>query len=261
LTNSALIMAGLPAVLLGTPTAEIRGRLSDLPAFGRFAAQVDAALAIMDRCRTWLRNEEGAALCHAAYLKNDSIYQNVSFTSPARLADEVRQAAELEDAAAMAAIAAFAFASSLRALDVLDEGLHGSKVDELEVLDLFRTYTGTIAECVDGAGVWLPADECNACNELGDLAEEASSHATSKGDGVWSGIVRRGADGTKERDQAIKAKALDLLRSGTKPHNLNSKLRAWQQHETGAALTKPAMGTLLRRLLPDSIGGSQNAKK
>lgn len=246
----ALIMDRLPTALLGAPTPEIRGRLSALPAFGRFAAQVDASLAIMDRCRTWLRNEEGAALCHAAYLKNDSIYQNVSYAGSTMLADEVRWAANLFDAASMAAIAAFAFASSLRALKALDESMRGVQPDELEALDLFRTYTGTIVECVDGAGVRLTADECDACNELGDMAEEAVRHAAFKADGVWSGIVRRGADGTKERDRAIEIKALELIMDGTKSHNLNSKLRAWQRRETGSALTKPAMGALLRRLLP-----------
>ena len=250
MTDSALIMAGFPAVLLGTPAAEIRRRLADLPAFDRFAAQADAALAIMDRCRPWLRGEDGAALCHAAYGKNDSIYQHVSHYGSAMLADEVRWAADQFDAASMVAIAAFAFASSLRALVALDESMRGVQPDELEALDLFRTYTGTIVECVDGAGVRLTADECDACNELGEMAEEAVRHAAFKADGVRSGIVRRGGDGTKERDRAIEVKALELIMNGTKPHNLVSKLRAWQRRETGSALTKPAMGALLRRLLP-----------
>lgn len=58
---------------------------------------------------------------------------------------------------------------------------------------------------------------------------------------------RRQLDGTDARDEAIRLKALELIRTGTKLHNLSSKLRGWLLRGTGKSLSKPAMNAILKR--------------
>ena len=260
-----MILRGLSAAPLDTPTETIRARLAVLPQFTAYTQQLDAALAILDKCRRWLTDDTAPILCSAAFRQNDAIYQMVAFSSPARLADEVRQAADLDCATDMQAIAAFALACTLRALDAFN----GCQTDdEIAELELYRAYLSAIAECVTSAGVSLSEDECEACNELGDLADEASGRASFKADGYWGELYRREETGADLRDGDIHKKALELIDAGTKRHNLSYKLRAWQQREIGnasselekqailmrlglpkgKALSKPAMNTILKRL-------------
>jgi hypothetical protein len=254
-----MILCGLSAAPLDTPTATIRERLADLPQFTQYTKQLDSALEILDKCRRWLTDDTAPTLCCAATGQNDSIYQVVAFASPTMLAEEVRQAAGLDSATDIQAIVSFAWSCSVLAIQALYDS---TAVVEIAALELYRTHLEAIAECVTGAGVWLSPDECEACNELGDLAAEAAKQADFKADGIWSGIVRHGQDGTAARDRAIRLKALGLLASGAQIHNLNSKLRAWQERETGETLTKKAMGDALQRLLPTWLTAFRvNSKK
>lgn len=247
MSEGAVTLAGFSVVPFDTPTATIRERLATFPQFTQYTKQVDAALVIMDKCRRWLTDDTAPTLCSAAFRQNDAIYQIVAFYSPDRLADQVRQAAALDSASDIQAIAAFALACTLRALCALGDCLTGTAVDEIAALELFRLHLEAIVECIPGAGAWLDSDECAACAELGDLAADAAKQADFKADGIWSGMVRRGQDGTAARDLAICKKALELIRSGTRFHNLSSKLRDWQQRENGEALSKPAMDAVLQR--------------
>lgn len=255
------ILGGFPTTPLGTPTAEIRARLAGLPQCNRYADQVDASLALLDRCRAWLTDDVALALCHAAYSQNDSIYQHVSFASPATLADEVRRAARRDTATDMQAITAFALGCCFHALHAIGDCLQGNAPDEIAALDLFRTYFDAIAECVTSAGVWLAPDECEACNELGDMAGAASKLADFKAWGHWGESERQKQSGESLRDQELRKKALELIRAGTRFHNLNSKLRVWQEREYGYALTKPAMGVILQRLGLSLAPGRVNRSK
>ena len=238
---------GLSVVPLDSFTATIRGRLATFSRFKQYTKQVDAALEIMSQCRPWLSDNDAPALCGAAFGQNDSIYQAVAFSSPTMLADHVRQAARLDSASDMQAIAAFALACALQALHALADCLQDMAADEISALGLYRAHLEAITECIPGAGAWLDKDECAACFELGDLAAEAAKQAGFKADGIWSGIERRRHDGTAARDLEICNKALELIRAGTRFHNLNSKLRTWQHRKHGAALSKPAMDAVLKR--------------
>lgn len=240
-----VFLEGLSVVPFDTPTATIRARLTALPQFARYTRQTDAALEILDKCRNWLTDNSAATLCSAAFGRNDSVYQAVAFASPAMLADEVRQAADLDSATDMQAIAAFAWACALHALDALNGS---TAADEIEALELCRAHLEAIAECVTSAGVWLAPDECEACNVLGDLATEASKLTYFKTEGYRGELIRRQEDGRDQRDQAIRKKALELIRAGTGLQNLSSKLQDWQLRETGEALSKPSMNAILKRL-------------
>lgn len=240
-------VAGVSVATLDAPTASILLRLTELPQYNRYADQVGAVLALLDRCRARLPNEVAPELCHAAYNQNDAIYQSVSFASPAILADEVRRAAQLDTATDMQAIAAFVLGCCVHALHAIGDCLQGNEPDEIAALDLFRTYLDSISECVQRAGAELSADEYEACNEMERLAYDASKQAGFKADGIWGGLERRGPNGTAARDLEICQKALELFRAGTRFHNLSSKLRAWQQREHGKALSKPAMDAILKR--------------
>lgn len=260
-----MILCGLSAAPLDTPTATIRARLADLPQFTRYTKQVDSALEILDKCRGWLTDDTAPALCRAALGRNDSIYQSVVFTSPAMLADEVRQAAALDSATDIQAIVAFAWSCAVLAIQAFDDS---TTADEIAALELYRAHLEAIAECVTSAGVRLSPDECEACNELGDLAAGASKRANFKADGYWGELSRCEQAGATLRDQAINEKARELIRAGTHFRNLSTKLRKWQQREienatsepekhaalkrlglsTGKALSKPTMDAALKRL-------------
>lgn len=246
--SDVLIIGGMPVVPVGTPISEIRARLAGLPGFERYAGQVDAILALLDKCREWLPDDTGPELCLGAIAHTDSIYQAAASYSPSLLADEVRLASGCDVVTDIQAITAFAMACSLHALCELGKCLQGMVPDEIAALDLYRTHLNGIVECVPSAGAWLPPDECEACAELGELAGEASKQADHKAWGCWGEIERHRQSGEAQRDQAIRMKALELIRAGTRFHNLNSKLRAWQERETGKALSKPAMGAILQRL-------------
>ncbi|EIK53226.1 hypothetical protein YO5_09155 [Stutzerimonas stutzeri TS44] len=251
MTGDGLSLYGVPGAFeSGTQLVEIRARMAGHSDFERCERLVDAALAIMARCLPWLTDEGASDLCCAAYLKTDSISQNVAYASPARLADEVMTAAGMFDAADMPAIAAFAFACAAHALRALEDWLQGDAGDELDGVSLFRAYMAEIDGCVSSAAIGLSPDEDDECNALGTAAAYASNLAADKANGLLSAIARRGSDGTEERDRLIAIKACELLISGTKLHNLIGKLRQWQARETGEALTKPAMKAVLLRKLP-----------
>lgn len=206
---------------------------------------VASALEILRMCRHWLTDGTASALCGAAINQNDSIYQAVAFSSPDRLADTVRWASGLDYVTDIEAIVAFAWSSATLAI----QALHTTTMaDEIDALELYRTYLESIAECVTSAGVWLSADECEACNKLGDLAADASRLAYFKAQGYRGELIRRQESGQDQRDQAIRKKALELIRSGTRLHDLSGKLRAWQLRETGVALSKPAMNAILKKI-------------
>lgn len=205
---------------------------------------VERALEILSRCRYWLADDTASTLCAAAISQNDSIYQAVTFSSPARVADTVRQASGLDSATDIQVIAAFAWSCATLAI----QALHTTTMaGEIEALELCRTYLEAIAECVTSAGVWLSPDECEACNELGDLAAEASKLAYFKAEGYRGELIRRQESGQDQRDQAIRKKALELIQEGKGLCELSGILRAWQLHKTGVALSKPAMNAILKK--------------
>jgi hypothetical protein len=245
LESVEIFLESLSIVPFDTPTATLRARLAALPQLDRYTKQVDAALDIMERCRHWLIDDGSATLCSAAFGRNDSIYQTVAFASPAMLADEVRQAAGLDSATDMQAIAAFAWACALHALDALNGS---TAADEIEALELCRAHFEAIAECVTSAGVWLAPDECEACNVLGDLATEALKLVYFKIVGYRGELKRREQDSTALRDRAIAGKALELIRAGTSFQNLSDKLRKWQQREIDKAVSAPEKQAILKRL-------------
>lgn len=205
---------------------------------------VERALEILSRCRYWLADDTASTLCTAAISQNDSIYQAVTFSSPARLADNVRLAAGLDSATDIQAIVAFTWSCATLAIQALH---NTTRADEIEALELCRTYLEAIDECVTSAGVWLSPDECEACNELGDLAADASKLAYFQAEGYRGESIRCQDDGRDQRYHAIRQKALELIRAGTGLQNLSSKLRAWQLRETGEALSKPAMNAILKK--------------
>jgi len=235
---------------IGTPIEVIRGRLEVLPRFPRYADQVDAALALLGSIRPWLSGETGPTLASAAYDHNDAIFQLVDGYSVRFLPNSLRQFSKVPSASDVETIMAFALGCSLRALGALASVLGGDQEDELSSLEMFSLHLETIAEYLPAAAVSLdvPDDGLLACDELGERARDGAKRATAKADGIRGGFARRGLDGTGPRDAAIRAKALELIRAGTRLHNLNSKLRAWQNRETGQALSKPAMGAILCRL-------------
>lgn len=243
-----LVVCRLLVAPYRTPTSEIRKRLAVFPLFERYARQIDAALAILNTCRSWLPDECGPGLCISAFEHVDTIYQTVTHYSPSVLAAELRLVSGYDSATDIQAIAAFSLASALRALIELGECLQGTAADEIAALDLYQQYLWGITECLEGAAAWLLPEEYAACEQLTKLAQDAAQTSEFKISGILSGVTRRGKDGSAERDQIILKKALELIAAGTRFHNLSSKLRAWQQRETGKSLSKPAMNDLLRRL-------------
>ncbi|WP_193452836.1 hypothetical protein [Pseudomonas nitroreducens] len=235
---------------IGTPIEVIRARLESLPRFPRYADQVDAVLALLGSIRPWLSGEAGPALASAAYDHNDAIFQLIDGYSERVLPNKLRQFSKVPSATDMETIMAFALGCGLRALGALASVLEVDQEDELSSLEMFSLHLETIAECLPAAAVSLdvPENALQACEELGESARDGAKQATAKADGIRGGFARRGRDGSGPRDAAIRAKALELIRSGTRLHNLNSKLRAWQKRETGQAISKPAMGAILCRL-------------
>lgn len=248
--ESGMLLDSQPINPIGTPIEVIRARLESLPRFLRYADQVDAVLALLGSIRPWLSGEAGPTLASAAYDHNDAIFQLVDGYSVRFLPNSLRQFSKVPSATDMETIMAFALGCALRGLGALAAVLGGDKEDELSSLEIFSLQLETIAECLPAAAVALdvPADALQACDELGESARDGARRATAKADGIRGGFARLGLDGVGPRDDAIREKALEMFRAGTRLHNLNSKLRAWQMRETGQALSKPAMGDVLRRI-------------
>ncbi|EMR0690731.1 hypothetical protein IPC426_26510 [Pseudomonas aeruginosa] len=241
----SLSIDGLAIHPTRTESSTIREHLKNLPVFSDYASEVDAVLNIMDHCRQWLPEEVGAELSNAALQYNDAIYQVISLYGARQLVAQFRSYTGLETAADVQVIAAFALANAVHALCGLAEHLIVPG-QEIPALEYYQMHLCCIEDYVPGASAWLDPEESAACCEIGDLASAASRHADSKIDGVLSGIARRTA--LASRDRAIEGKALELVRAGTARHNLNSKLRAWQERETGASLSKVQMGEVLKRI-------------
>lgn len=227
-----------------TDSSSIRESLKDISTFYGYAPEIDSILNIMELCRLWLPVETGTQLCMAALQHNDAIYQVATHYSPARLPAQVRSYANLDTATDVQAIAAFTLASAMLALSGLGEHLQSAEGQEIPALEYYRMHLECISECAPGASAWLAPDENEACCEMGERAYTASKLAENKINGILSGITRRKE--LASRNRAIIRKALELYRSGTPSHNLNSKLRAWQLRETGKALSKVQMGEILK---------------
>lgn len=241
----SLSIDGLAIHPTRTESSAIREHLKKLPVFSDYASEVDAVLNIMDRCRQWLPEEVGAELSNAALQYNDAIYQVISHYGARQLVTQFRSYTGLETAADVQVIAAFALANAVHALCGLAEHLI-AQGQEIPALEYYQMHLYCIEDYVTGASAWLDPEASAACCEIGDLASAASRHADRKIDGVLSGIARRTE--LASRDRAIEGKALELVRAGTARHNLNSKLRAWQERETGASLSKVQMGEVLKRI-------------
>ncbi|GLO15425.1 hypothetical protein PPUJ20028_40100 [Pseudomonas putida] len=242
----SLSIDGLAIHPTRTESSTIREHLKRLPIFSGYASEVDAVLNIMERCRHWLPEEIGAELSNAALQYNDAIYQVISHYGARQLVAQFRNYTGLETATDVQVIAAFALANAIHALCGLAEHLI-IQGQEIPALEYYQMHLCCIEDYVPGASAWLEPDENAACCEIGELANAASRHADTKIDGVLSGIARR-REGLESRDQSIEAKALELINAGTAMHNLNSKLRAWQERETGASLSKVQMGAILKRI-------------
>lgn len=229
-----------------TESSTIREHLKRLPIYSGYASEVDAVLNIMERCRHWLPEEIGAELSNAALQHNDAIYQVISHYGASQLVAQLRSFTDLETATDMQLVAAFALASAVHALCGLAEHL-STPGQEIPALEYYQMHLYCIENYVPGASAWLDPDENAACYQIGDLANAAARYADTKIDGLLSGIARR-REGLESRDQAIEAKALELINAGTAMYNLNSKLRAWQERETGTSLSKVQMGAILKRI-------------
>ncbi|MGH2433111.1 MAG: hypothetical protein ACOKSU_16310 [Pseudomonas sp.] len=228
-----------------TESSTIREHLKNLPVFSDYASEVDAVLNIMDHCRQWLPEEVGAELSNAALQYNDAIYQVISHYGASQLVAQLRSYTGLETATDIQLIAAFALASAVHALRGLAEHL-STQGQEIPALEYYQMHLDCIEVYIPSASAWLDPDENAACCEIVEIAHTASRRADTKIDGVLSGIARRKE--LASRDRAIELKALELVRTGTSRHNLNSKLRAWQERETGASLSKVQMGEILKRI-------------
>lgn len=232
------------------PRSVVVERLASYPNFSSYAVQVEALLSIMDQCRPWLTRACAAQLTAAAYRDNDAIAQQVEFYGFDVLPGRVRAAAACYEAGDMEAIAAFVLACSAHALGAISPILQGAQVDAVAHIEQHRMYLETIWpvwECATSIHLSLEADEIDSCHRIADLVGDASSQAAFKVDGHCGELERRRLAGSDARDSAIRQKALELIRLGSPLHNLNSKLRAWQQRETGQALSKPAMNAILKK--------------
>lgn len=231
------------------PSGGVLERLAVYPRFDDYATRINSVLSIMDACRPWLRGPAARRLAEAAYNRNDAIDQMVEGYGGSVLPNDVRMAAGDEDASDMEAISAFVLACAAHALQALVPLLSGEKggADDWEWHRVFLDSIYPVCECGGSLRLTLSADEVDVCHLVAELAEDASSFAAFTADGYRGAEERRQLNGAEARDLAIRSKALELIRSGTKLHNLSGKLRAWQQRETGQALSKPAMNAILKR--------------
>lgn len=247
--NDLIITAGqIPIDLLGTPGKKLREQLSKFPNSFRYSKQTNAIFELLEACSPWLPKELKAELCLKVINHESSIYQAVSRYSPTLLADHVRFTTCYDNITDIQAIAAFTVANLALAIDALSKCLQGVENDEVSALELYQLHLDSIAECVTGAGVWLSENECQVCIELGELSDKASIQAKYKIWGCLGEESRKRQFGEDERNKFIRQKALELIGNGTKLHNLNTKLRDWQERETGQALSKVAMALVLKKL-------------
>lgn len=232
------------------PRSAVLERLASFSNFASHAPQAEALLSIMDQCRPWLTRACAGQLTEAAYRHNDAIAQQLEFYSFNVVPDQVRAFAGLGEAGDMEAIAAFVLACAAHALGAISPLLQSKQADAVAHLEQYRDHLETIFpvwECATSTHLPLEADEIDACHQIAELADDASGLAWFKREGYWGELERRRFDGSDARDAAIRQKALELILAGTRLHNLSSKLRAWQQRETGQALSKPAMNAILKK--------------
>ncbi|MBJ7548206.1 hypothetical protein JHC42_15300 [Pseudomonas sp. OA3] len=233
----------------GRPADRIRERLSCFPNLDDYTGQIEGVLAIMGECRPWLTGPDAYRLTAEACGKNDAIAQQVDFYGVDVLPDQLRTFAGVT-AGDIEAIAAYVMACAALALHALFPVLQDKQTDAVAHLDQHLLYLDAIhpvRDCVASTRLALDADAIAGCQRFADLSDAASRLAVFKADGYWGELARRLQTGSDVRDEAIRQKALELVRSGTRLHNLSSKLRAWQLRETGQALSKPAMNAILRR--------------
>jgi hypothetical protein len=247
------------------PVEGVRARLADYRRFDDCEARISSILSIVEACRPWLDGAHARRLAEAAYTRNDAIDQMAEGYGGRVLPGEVRRAAGYEQAGDMEAISAYVLACAAHALQALLPILAGERggADDWEWHKVFLDSVGAVRDCaVHGYTApnpsGLSAGEIDACFEIADLADAAALIATRSASG-YRGIEgyqpvggllvegRRQLDGTDARDEAIRLKALELIRTGTKLHNLSSKLRGWLLRGTGKSLSKPAMNAILKR--------------
>lgn len=243
-------IAGHYLCSVGDEVGSVLERLSDFQYQGDYTEQVEPVLLIMGICRPWLQGPAARRLADAAYSSNDAIDQQLEFHGIDVLPSQVRAAAGGCEASDMEAVSAFVLACAAHALQALTPILQAKPDDVVEHLARYRLYLEAIWpvwECAGSARLSLDADAIAACHRIAELAGTASNLTAFAVDGHFGAEVRRQLDGVEARDLAIRVKALELIRAGTKLHNLSSKLRAWQQRETGQALSKPAMNAILKR--------------
>lgn len=254
------IIVGNYLVPIDRPSDGVLERLAAYPRFDDYAQRIGSVLSIMEACRPWLSGPAARRLAEAAYARNDAIDQMVESYGGSVLPGQVRMAAGDDHASDMEAISAFVLACAAHALQALVPLLRGEEgvADDWEWHRVFLDSICPICECGAAPSLTLAADEVDVCHLVAELAEDAAVIAARSADGyrgahgyrrVNGEMVegRRQLDGTEARDLAIRAKALELIGAGTKLHNLSSKLREWQQRETGKALSKPRMNDILKR--------------
>lgn len=258
--SASLSIDGLAFHPTLTEPSTIRQHLKRHPILKGYGSEVDAVLRIMEHCRRWLPEGLGEELCNAALLHNDAIYQVVSYYGANHLVTQFVSHTGLEKGTDVQMIAAYALANAVHALCGLVETL-SHQAREIPALELYQTHLDSIVASVPSASVWLDPDEHDACCKIGELAASASRHAGTRIAGSLSGASRR-QEGLDSRDRDIVAKALELFSAGTARHNLNSKLRAWQERETGKSLSKVQMGQILKglRCLPSTRPSSPKKK-
>lgn len=234
----------------GNPGDRIRERLSCFPYLDDYTGQVDGVLAIMGECWPWLNGPDAHRLTAEACGNNDAIAQQVDFYGVDVLPGQLRAFAGCT-ADDMEAIAAYVMACAALALQTLFPVLQSKQADDIAHLEQHLLYLEEIrhvSDCTASTRLTLGADSVESCHRFAALADDASRAAARRADGFCAEIKRRRLDGADARDEAIRAKAFELIRTGTRLHNLSSELREWQAEQTGRALSKTAMNAVLRKL-------------
>lgn len=233
----------------GSPVDRIRERLSCFPYLDDYTGQVDGVLAIMGECQQWLTVPAARQLAEAACDNNDAIAQQVDFYGVDVLPDQLRAFAGVS-VGDIEAIAAYVMACAALALQALFPVLQSKQSDAVAHLEQHLLYLEEIRhvnDCAASARLTLGADSVESCHRFAELADDAARAAARRADGFCAEIKRRRLDGADARDEAIRAKAFELIRTGTRLHNLSSELREWQAEQTGRALSKTAMNAVLRK--------------
>lgn len=233
----------------GSPVDRIRERLSCFPYLDDYTGQVEGVLTIMGECRPWLTGPAAYRLTAEACGKNDAIAQQVDFYGVDVLPNQLRAFAGVT-AGDIEAIAAYVMACAALALQALFPVLQSKQSDAVAHLEQHLLYLEEIrhlSDCAASTRLTLGADSVESCHRFSELADDASRAAARRVDGLWAERKRRRLDGADARDEAIRVKAFELIRTGTRLHNLSTELRDWQLEQTGQALSKPAMNAILKR--------------